>query len=426
MLKANPMIQNLKYLLFIRLFAIGGQVLALFFMQSIFSIRLPVLPISIIIIVLGVFTLYSWQRVRHLSTVTQQTFLIQLLVDLVALSLLIYFTGGSINPFISLFIIPIIFAAAGLKTTYTWVIAIIALASYTALMFFNVPLLPHDGHDDHLNLHIWGMWYGFILSAVLVAFFVSRIARTLRDQDRLLAAIREEQLHAEQILALGTLAASTAHELGTPLATMAVLAREMEHDYAGQPELAENVRLIRGEVERCKTILARMASDAGQLQAESGYRAHIATFLDQLAKNWRTTRNDVDLQLDQPLNDRGPVIIADHTLSHAIINVLNNAADATASTIKMKAEWRADLLQICIRDDGRGIDREILNRAGKSIITTKPSGDGMGLGLFLAQTTLNRYGGSLCLENNENGGVTAIISLPLSSIAADGNNHATT
>ena len=169
------------------------------------------MPISIIIIALGLFTLFSWRHIHRSPVLTQKSFFIQLLVVLMALSLLIYFTVGSINPFISLFIIPIIFAAASLKTTYTWAVAIIALASYTTLMFYHVPLTYQNHHDDHLGLHIWGMWYGFILSAILVAYFVSRITKTLRDQDRLLAAIRAEQLHAEQILALGTLAAGTAH-----------------------------------------------------------------------------------------------------------------------------------------------------------------------------------------------------------------------
>ncbi len=414
------MIQNLKYLLLIRLFAIGGQVVALFFMQLFFSIRLPVLPIIMIITALALYTLYSWWHVQRLSELSQKTFLIQLLVDLIALSLLIYFTGGSINPFISLFIIPIIFAAASLKTVYTWAIAIIALASYTTLMFFNVPLIHDAGHDDHLRLHIWGMWYGFILSAILVAFFVSRIARTLRDQDRLLAAIREEQLHAEQILALGTLAAGTAHELGTPLATLAVLSRELELDHAGTPELEQNFRLMREQIDRCKSILSRMASDAGQLQAESGYRATVDEFLHRLINEWRATRNDVELVQTFSLPVPGPAIIAEHTLGHAIINVLNNAADATSSIVRLDCECKSNCLIIRVHDDGQGIARDVLQRAGYSVVSTKPAGEGMGLGLFLARTTLNRYGGHLQLENCADGGVTATITLPLASILAEG------
>ncbi len=413
------MIQNLKYLLLIRLFAIGGQVLAFFFMQYFFAIRLPVVPISIIIVALGLFTFFSWQYIHRSPVLSQRTFLVQLLADLVALSLLIYFTGGSINPFISLFIIPIIFAAASLKATYTWVIAIIALACYTTLMFFHVPLTYVHHHEDHLGLHIWGMWYGFILSAILVAYFVSRIARTLRDQDRKLAAIREEQLHAEQILALGTLAAGTAHELGTPLSTMAVLAKELEHDYADNPELSENLGLIRQQIDRCKSILARMAIDAGELQAESGYKTVLADYFTDLINNWQNTRHDMEVNINLKNGQAGPLIIADHTLTHALNNVLDNAADATANRIDIEAEWDDNNLTIKIHDNGHGIDREILNNLGKTIVTSKTQGNGMGLGLFLAQTTFNRYGGSMQLNNRTEGGTTVIIILPLSSIIAD-------
>lgn len=413
------MIQNLKYLLLIRLFAIGGQVLAFFFMQYFFAIRLPIVPISIIIIALGLFTFFSWQYIHRSPVLSQRTFLVQLLADLVALSLLIYFTGGSINPFISLFIIPIIFAAASLKTTYTWIIAIIALACYTTLMFFHVPLTHMHHHEDHLGLHIWGMWYGFILSAILVAYFVSRIAKTLRDQDRKLAAIREEQLHAEQILALGTLAAGTAHELGTPLSTMAVLAKELEHDYADNPELSENLGLIRQQIDRCKSILARMAIDAGELQAESGYKTVLADYFTDLINNWQNTRHDVEVNINLKNGQTGPLIIADHTLTHALNNVLDNAADATAGRVDIEAEWDDNNLTIKIHDDGHGINREILDNIGKTIVTSKTQGNGMGLGLFLAQTTFNRYGGSMQLNNRAGGGATVTIILPLSSITAD-------
>ena len=413
------MIQNLKYLLLIRLFAIGGQVIALLFMQYFFSIELPVLPISAIIITLAFFTIISWWRLQGMTVLSQRTFFVQLLVDLVALSLLIYYTGGSINPFVSLFIIPIIFAAASLKTTYTWIIAIIALVSYTALMFYHVPLGNKDIHDEHLRLHIWGMWYGFILSAILVAYFVSRIAKTIRDQDRLLAATREEQLHAEQILALGTLAAGTAHELGTPLSTVAVLTRELEHENEQNPELAANFRVIREQIDRCKSILARMSVDAGQLQADAGHRDKLKNYILAILDSWQQTRSDVEVSLIIRPEDSGPDIIADQTLSHAIINVLNNAAEATANIVTIDTAWDAKSLNIKIHNDGHGIDPEILAQLGKSIISSKSPDNGMGLGLFLARTTFNRYGGNLELTNREDGGVTAEIVLPLSSITTN-------
>jgi two-component system sensor histidine kinase RegB len=215
------------------------------------------------------------------------------------------------------------------------------------------------------------------------------------------------------------LAAGTAHELGTPLSTMAVLAKELEHDYADNSELSENLGLIRQQIDRCKSILARMAIDAGELQAESGYRAVLVDYLIGLVDNWKNTRQDVEVYINLKNGQSGPLIIADHTLTHALVNVLNNAADATANRVDIEADWNKDNLIIKIHDDGHGIDREILNNLGKTIVTSKTQSNGMGLGLFLAQTTFNRYGGSMQLNNQAEGGATVTITLPLSSIIAD-------
>jgi len=200
---------------------------------------------------------------------------------------------------------------------------------------------------------------------------------------------------------------------------MAVLAKELEREYADKPDLSGNLILIRQQIDRCKSILARMAIDAGQLQAESGYSTTLDDYLSGLVKDWQATRVDVEVHINMKTGQPGPLIIADHTLNHALVNVLNNAADAAANRVEIETEWNNENLTIKIHDDGHGIGREILNHLGKTIITSKTQNNGMGLGLFLAQTTFNRYGGGMQLNNHGDGGVTATISLPPSSIIAD-------
>jgi two-component system sensor histidine kinase RegB len=412
--------QNLHYLFLLRTIAIGGQILALLLMQELFSVELPLLPIAIIITTLFLYTIWSWRYFQGREHISQQIFLIQLLIDVLALSALIYFTGGSVNPFISLFMLPITFAAACLIPMFTWLIVVAAITCYTLLMFFNIPLpnADHaaDHHDTNFTLHIWGMWYGFILSAILVAYFVSRIGQSLRERDRALAEARANALHAEQILSLGTLAAGTAHELGTPLATIAILAKELEHEYEDHQELVNDLKLLRQQIDNCKQILSRMADNAGQVQANSGHAIAVDNYLDNLIAEWRQSRPDAQVKTEWQGSLPAPDIIVDQTLTHAIVNILNNAVDHASREVELIGRWDKQKLELEICDDGKGMERALIDKLGENIISTKLPEEGMGLGLFLAKSTLNRFGGTLQLHNRDTGGTRVLIEIPLGSL----------
>lgn len=413
-----PMLNNLKYLLLIRFIAIGGQVLALLLLRQVFAIDMPAAPVVWIIIALVLFTLVSWLRLREREEIPDWIFLGQLLVDVAVLTLLVYFTGGSANPFIFLFILPVIFAAASIRPAFAALVAVVAASGYTLLMFFHVPVGEQYSGHSAVQLHVWGMWYGFILSAGLVAFFVSRIAGALRQRDHALAAAREDALRSEQAVALGTLAAGTAHELGTPLSTLAVLTREMQEQYAGRPELGDDLALMREQLDRCKSILAEMASDAGQLQADSGHTVSVDVFLHDLFAEWQKTRNDTLIEIDCSGPRPAPSIIADRSLGQAITNILNNAADASRSRIQLTGNWTTDNLAILVMDDGEGIPQDYQSQLGNRILGSKPSNEGLGIGLFLAQTTLKRLGGEITFTNLPAGGLRTRIDLPLDKIRA--------
>lgn len=408
---------NLKYLLLIRMIAISGQVAALLMMKYVFGIDLPLPVVITVIIALGIFTLISWRNLQKVTEISEAAFIFQLCVDLVALTILVFYTGGAVNPFIFLFILPIIFAAASMRAPVTAFLTITAIACYTFLMFFNEPLAHQHKGSSGIELHIWGMWYGFVLSAALVGYFVSRIAGTLRERDAALAHAREEALRTEQVIKLGTLAAGTAHELGTPLSTMAVLAKEIEHQYTDNNELADDLRLIRSQIDRCKEILGKMASDAGQLPALSGHALGVDNYLDEITSEWHQLRHDINFSVNWHGLRPVPRIIADQTVTHAIINVLNNAADASSRSVEIDGTWDANKLTISVRDDGAGISSSTRSRLGQEIVSDKS--DGLGIGLFLAQTTLNRLGGKLDLFNLQMGGVLARIELPLEAMLAN-------
>ncbi|MGQ0658909.1 MAG: ATP-binding protein [Chromatiales bacterium] len=400
----------LRYLLLLRAIAMGGQVIALVVAHVLLDTPVPWASIAIVMGLLALVTVRSWRRITTQAPVSEASVLHQLCIDIAALAVLLYFTGGSWNPFASLFLLPITVAAATLRSAYTWLLVGCAAACYTALMFFHVHTLHWVHEDDRFSPHLWGMWLGFLLSAGIVAYFVARIGATLRVHDRELARARE-------LIALGTLAAGTAHELGTPLATMAVVARELERDHGDKASRVEGLRVLRSQVGRCKEILARMASGAGQAPAEAGARVSIDRYLDEIIGEWRVLRPEVTATVRLAGVQPPPQIVADRTLSQVFINILNNAADASPGRVEVEGTWSASELKLEIRDEGDGLPAAMHGHVGEAFVSTKAGG--MGLGLYLARTTLDRLGGRLELRKGIAGrGVSAAINLPLTGLLA--------
>jgi len=408
----------LKYLLQLRLLLIGAQALGLAFIGARFDLRVPW---GIVVVVLGamaVYTAWSWLRLRAGRSPDTAEFARQCAADLSALTMLIYYSGGSVNPFISLFLLPIVFAAAALPMRASIGIAISAVACYTLLMFFNVPIggaHDHGAHGHAVELHLWGMWYGFVLSAGCIAYFVARIAATLRAHDRALARARERALEAERIVALGTLAAGTAHELGTPLATMAILAKDLDTDLAAQPALHASVVTLREQIARCKESLARLAADAGELPADSGRPSTTAEFLGGLLADWQRQQAELDVTIVVEGPQPAPRILADRTLRQALFNVLNNAADASSRHVDARAAWDERAMWLEVRDDGPGIERAVREQVGRRIVSTKGE-RGLGIGLYLAHSVLSRLGGRVDFATPPGGGTVVHVEVPLAAL----------
>jgi two-component system, sensor histidine kinase RegB len=416
------MIENFRYLLLIRLLSLTGIGIVFVYLNIFASTSLPLVPICIIIFISLVITLWSWLKLKKQNNVSKNTFFSQLLFDIVTLSILIYYSGGSANPLISLFIIPIIFSAASLPRRYTWSLTFMTIISYTTLMFFQVPLINHHQHDETVNLHLWGMWYGFILSAFLIAYFVSRISSNLREYQHLLAKAREASLRNEQIVALGTLAANTAHELGTPLSTMAILTSELENEYSNQDkELVSDLTLLKTQISRCKSIISNMAKDAGELQADTGIKKSLKKYLNELIDEWENSLVNIEVIKQFVGKNSSPNIVVDRSLTYALTNILINSAQASPTKIVITADWNEQEFSVVIKDDGHGIDKNILARIGNNIVSGTGIEKGMGIGLFLAKTTIDRFGGEL-LINSEKDGTMIKITIPLLLLLTDASN----
>lgn len=364
---------------------------------------------------LAVFNYTVQRRLRNPLSVTDRELFIQLLADVAALTALLYFSGGSSNPFVSLYLLPLIVTAIVLPRLCAGLMAVITAACYTLLMFENVPL---PAHHDLFNLHLLGMWFNFMLSVVLIFFFVVRMAAALHEREYRLAAAREESLRNEQIVALGTLAAGAAHELGTPLSTMAVIAKEIEKEHAEQPALIADMRCLRDQIEVCKRTLTRLRAYAGEEGGARAERLSLEVFLNEMLEHWRLMRPAVPVTSQWTGPQPSPVIIAEQTLAQTLTNLINNAADASPGGVEISGRWDDRELALEIRDLGPGITPEVADRAGKTFVTTKSSGQGLGLGLLLANATVERLGGKVHLFNRAGGGACTQVTLPLSALAA--------
>ncbi len=377
------------------------------------NMQLPWAKMVAVTVMLAVLNLATWIRLRRKWPVSSIEFFAQLLVDVFALSALLYFSGGSTNPFISLYLLPLTIAAAALPWAYTWVMAAVTISCYTLMLFYYLPL-PHD-HEEHnseFNLHVSGMWLAFVLSTMLIAWFVVKMGISIRERDKDLALAREQALRNEQIIALGTLAAGAAHELGTPLATMAVVTGELQDEYKENREFQDNIRILRDQITQCKHTLTQLLADAGQARAEEGSGQAVDSFLRQVLDKWQLMRPSVQFTYRDSGVQPAPQILNTQLLSQSILNLLNNAADASLKHIEIEVSWNYQELHLQILDYGDGLTGEAVQRAGQPFFTSKASGQGFGIGLFLANANIERFGGKVRLTNRVGGACTQV-TLPL-------------
>ncbi len=430
--------ENLKWLYILRNLMLFLVIASVLLVVDGLGVELPQNQLWLAIFAISILNLYTWLRLRTTEEVTEHEIFSQICMDVFALAYLLYLTGGASNPIIWVFLLPLIVTAIMLPQSYAWNMVIITSSVYTVLIAYNVPLPavePHMMHQPipdvspetmlrihmindqrYYNLHVFGMWFGFVFSAGLVAFFVVELSKTLRDRERNLAEARESALRDERVVALGTLAASAAHEMSTPLGTIAILTHELMQEASVEqfPELRQKLTIMQEQIVRCKQALSVMSESAGEMRAESGQAMLVSEYMDEVLRQWRAHNPTTKLKLtiSQQVEQEAQ-IVAERTVTHSIINILNNAAEVTNADagIEFYAEWTWSELMLRIRDYGPGLPREFIAFAGTQPV--KSNKQGMGVGLFLTYTTIRRLGGTIRFENLDAGGACVEILLPL-------------
>ncbi len=404
--------ENLYVLSLIRGVALLGQMLALIFFTWIQPIGLPVAEIAFVLSVYASLTAAIWVRSRRAVPIGETEFFIHLLADIAFFSILLFFSGGASNPFISYMLIPISIAAITLSRSYSIAVALAALLCYSLLLKYFVAISAiapghHQAADN--SLHILGMWANFAISAEIIIYFISRMAATLKQQEQEIAMARDAQLRDEQLLAVGTLAAGTAHELGTPLNTMKLIVDEMLLDGDNQADVV----LLNQQIEQCKITLKQLLTTAEESQSTQLEAQSVRLYLDSILARWQLLRPLLKTQI-QFIESPEISVIFHPTIAQSILNLLNNAADASQQ-VDINISWNANTATINIRDFGPGLDAEKIATLGQPFVSDKA--EGLGLGLFLSQATLTRFGGSVTLQNAAEGGTLTQIMLPLLTTA---------
>ncbi|MEH6587579.1 MAG: ATP-binding protein [Halioglobus sp.] len=412
----SPSLQNLRSLLLIRSMALLGQIGVLCYVLLENLTTEGLLGITTSLTALAGLTIASLWRCSQPWPVSDAEFLAQLLLDVLIWTALMYFTGGANNPFVSYYIVPLVIAAAVLPWRYTWLVTGASLGAYSLLLYFYRPFplfTPHAamGHDTGTNIHILGMWFNFLFSAGLITYFVVRMAAQLRLQEGRAVAQREQRLRSDQIMAVASLAAGTAHELGTPLSTMTVLVDEMLADDSLSDQARQDCLLLQQQIGQCRSTLSDLARTAELNTGNETSTTALHTFVSQAVERWAVRRPGVSYQVKTPNTGNSPYVVQDSTLSQAFENLLNNGADAGSQKLEIRYQWDSREAKIEIRDWGKGIKPELLENIGKPII--RASRSGLGIGLLLSHATVERYGGRIELRNAADQGAIATLFLPL-------------
>ncbi|HSW15519.1 MAG TPA: ATP-binding protein [Solimonas sp.] len=415
--------QNMMQLIQLRWMAVFGQVLTIALGSSLFGLQLPLQEMFTVVGSLVLLNLLSLMWPRRDGEVRNRDLLAGLLLDVGALTALLYYSGGATNPFVFLYLLQVTLGAVLLDTRSTWALVGITSLCFAGLTRYHVPLSLEATDPARLfELHILGALVCFVLDATLLVVFMTRINANLRRRDARLAELRQQAAEEDHIVRMGLLASGAAHELGTPLATMAVILGDWKRmpQFRDDPGLREEIADMEGSVQRCKAIVTGILMSAGEARGGALAWISVASFIDELVGEWCNTRPAVPLDYrldpgDAPGWAKTPVI-SDSALKQVICNVLDNAADASPAWVGLSVDCREGLLLLTVHDRGPGFAPEMLAQIGKPYQSSKGRPGG-GLGLFLVVNVLRKLGGRVQAANAPAGGAIVTLQLPLSALA---------
>jgi two-component system sensor histidine kinase RegB len=411
--------RNMLLLTHLRWLAVLGQIVAIVIVGVVMGVALPIMPMITIALALAALNIVTLVVLRHGRAVANWELFIALLIDFAALTAQLYMSGGATNPFAPIGLLQIVLGAVLLETWSVWVLVVLHSTAFGLLANFHMPLeLPGEYASSLAPVHVFASWLNFVLVAVLIVFFVTRVSRNLRSRDASLAELRQRAAEEDHIIRMGLLASGAAHELGTPLSSISVILGDWRRQpaLARNRELSEEIQEMQGAIARCKEIVGGILYASGEVRSEDLERTTLRGFLTSVVGNW-TAQNPGLLSFVDRV-DQDPVIAVYRTIGQIVANMLDNAAEAGATAVVMTAETIDGDLVLIVSDNGSGLAPEMLATVGKPYRSTKDR-RGAGLGLFLAANVARKLGGSFEVRNGEQAGAVVTLSLPLAAIEID-------
>ncbi|MBI3515038.1 MAG: ActS/PrrB/RegB family redox-sensitive histidine kinase [Proteobacteria bacterium] len=412
---------RVRTLLYIRWFAVVGQAVALLVVHEFLDLKLPLADCTALLVASILVNLYLLLTRSSAAWLPEHEAAFSLGYDVVQLSALLYLTGGLQNPFTLLMLAPITVSATILSLRSTILLSLFVALAISFLGLFHEPLpWPRSGFVLP-SLYLWGLWSALTFATAFIAIYVSRVAAEARSLE---AALTETQIalaREQRLSSLGSLAAAVAHELGSPLGTIAVVARELAHDVPADDPLRPDIDLLVSQSARCRDILAQLSqAREGEEDAGSPFLTPpLSALVEEVIGQQGATLVPIELVREPSGGAREPNVARQPGMLHGFANLIQNAVQFANTRVLVIIAWSARDILVTVEDDGPGFSPAVMARLGEPYISSRTGSAGhMGLGVFIAQTLLSRTGARVDFGNADDGGARVVIRWRRSDIEA--------
>ncbi len=401
-------------LILIRWIAVGGQATAILTVHFGMGYELPIVACFAVILTSAVSNAWLAARRTARARLGDREAALVLGFDLLQLAAMLYLTGGLHNPFAILILAPVTVSATILSRNATAVLVALAIISISALAIWHMPL-PWDppGEFFHPPTYVLGLWTGLSVAAVFVSAYVWSVADEARSMAEAFAETRQALAREQRFAAVGGLAAAAAHELGSPLATIAVVAGELSRTVPRDSEFADDVQLLISQSNRCRDILAELSRHPGEMGGMPFEHMPLSALVEEAARLHERTRENIEMDVClDPRDESGePAIARSPEILLAVGTLIQNAVQFATGKVEVIIAWSAEEAEISILDDGPGFPHDVLMAIGEPYVSSRRGEEGhMGLGIFIAQTLLERTGAAISFDNDE--GAEVVIRWP--------------